>query len=313
MQTLQKIILDFKNFLELCSENLWVQGSGLEENFKIHVDKPENQLDTYLSHHYQETPLWFYFLSYDYTLFDYFQNRIPLHTDWDYTLLFNVDYIESSRYFQSIQHDIYSSKLTPFCPLNVFAHILQNCNQSTSSFKFSFPSVSFQKLSDSRLSDAFFKHAKINLNLASLSHIVENHYSTGMDIVQHIVQHDFFTNNFIFTLSESRPEDFFNLKINLLFYFPQFCPESFKKNLNPDELNQFIIQIISQKKSVDKHLLFQLMNKEHLILAITNQYFSAQELSSFVENKEILYHLLDYKLSNSSKKMEQSLFKKSKI
>jgi hypothetical protein len=59
-------------------------------------------------------------------------------------------------------------------------------------------------------------------------------------------------------LAESRSEDFFNLKINFLFQYPQYCPSSFQQKLNPQELQKFVTEIISFKKSVDKQLFFNL-------------------------------------------------------
>lgn len=313
MQNMQHIIQDFKHFIDLCGENLWVQGSGFEENFKIYVDTPENHLDDYLSSQYEGTPLWFYFLCFDYTLFDYFKERIPLKTDWDYTLLFNVDFIESSHYFVSNYQHIYYSTLTPFCPLNVLSQVIKKSEHFHGKFNFSFPTVSFEKLSQPDLSLSFFKHAKIDLSLASLSHIISHDYETGIEIIHALMNNTKFKDSFISELSKTRTEDFFTLKINLLFQYPQVCPESFQQKLNPEELHKFVTHIIVQKQSVDKQLLFKLMGKEHLILAITNQYFSSEEISSLIQDKEIRYHLLDYKLSCVSKESDKSSFKKNKI
>jgi hypothetical protein len=183
MQILQNIIRDFQKFIDLSRENLWVHKDGLKENFKLYVDKPDNHLDQYLTYNYEETPLWFYFLCFDYSLFDYFKERIELKNDWDYTLLFNVDHIESSEYFKSLYESIYYHKLNPFCHFNVFFQIIKYCdNFNSQKFSFDFPFVSFEKLSEPALKSAFFKHYKINLNISSLSHILEHDEYTGISI-----------------------------------------------------------------------------------------------------------------------------------
>lgn len=294
---MQKIIKDFQYFIDAHSENLWALGHGLEENFKILVDKPENNLDKYLSCLYEDTPLWFYFLCFDYNLFDYFKERIVLTNDWDYTLLFNVDYIESSPYFLSMSQDIYLSKLTPFCPFDVLLQVFKHIEEVQSgSFNFTFPSESFQHLYlQEQPKSAFFKYAKINLNTSSLSHIFQEDNHVGMDIVHEIIKVDNLRNTLISQLSNARSEDFFYLKIHLFLQYPQYCPLSLQDKFNPTLLHDFVTDIIAHKKNVNKHLLFKIMDKEHLILAVTNQYFSSEELSSFVQDKKIQYHLLDYK------------------
>lgn len=308
---MQHIIKDFQHFIDFHSENLVALGHGLEENFKLLVDKPENQLDKYLSSDYEGTPLWFYFLCFDYSLFDYFKDRIVLNNDWDYTLLFNVDYIESSQYFCSMSQDIYFSKLTPFCPFDVLLQVFKQ-DFSHGSFNFSFPSESFQHLYlQEQPKSPFFKYAKINLNVSSLSHIFQQDNIIGMDIVHEIIKVDSLRNTLISQLSNARSEDFFELKINLFFHYPQYCPQSLIDKFNPEALHNFVTHIIAHKKPVDKQLLFKIMGKEHLILAMSNQYFSQDDVSSLIQDKEIRYHLLHHKLS--SKDLPLSNIKTKKI
>lgn len=303
MVIMQKIIQDFSHFIQLSSENLWTLEGEINDNFKLYVDTPENQLDSFLSQEYLGTPLWFYFLSFDYSLFDYFKERIPLKTDWDYTLLFNIDYIQSSSYFNSLSEDFYFSHLTPFCPFSVFFHIFNQQYTSGKTFKFTFPILSFQKLSQPSHSLNFFDFAKIGLNISSLSHIIQHDYDTGIYSIHSIVNNPALKESFVYDLSISRQEDFFDLKINLFFQYPQLCSSDFKQQLNPQKLHQLVTQIIIEKQSVDKELLFVLMDKEHLILSLITHYFTHEELYSFVQDKEISYHLLHHKLHSVSKKI----------
>lgn len=294
---MKNIITDFKNFIELSSVNLWSYEDGLEENFKLYVDTPTNHLDIYLNNDYQGTPLWFYFLSFDYSLFDYFKERISLKTDWDYTLLFNIDYIESSTHLRSLSHLISHEKLTPFCPFEVLLDMIKKEDFLHSSYQFSFPLESLKKLSRNFSSD-FFNHAKIKFQLASFSHILQHDFNIGIEILHSLMHNDLLRNTFLSQLSHTKNEDFFNVKINLFFLYPQYCPESFVEKIDSQQLTLFVTEIISQKKIVDKKNLFKIMNKEHLILAIHTQYFSMEELSQFITDKQIHYHLLDHRLSN---------------
>lgn len=292
---MKNIINDFKHFIDLCGQNLWVPGDGLEENFKLYVDNEDNQLDSFLNTDYEGTPLWFYFLSFDYSFFDYFKERISLKTDWDYTLLFNVDFIESSKYFSQLSEDFYYHKLNVFCPLSVLANILRKSEHfHNTDFSFTFPSITFQKIIQASPNE-FFHNAKIHLNLSSLSHVLENDYDIAMKTIHSIMNHKPLKETFLSSLSETRNEDFSFLKINFFFNYPHNCPHSFNEKINPNDLKDFVTEVIYSKKQVDKKLLFQLMNKEHLILAIKTDYFSLEELPAFVSDKEIHYRLLDYK------------------
>lgn len=299
---MQHIIKDFQHFIDFHSENLLVLGHGLEENFKLLVDKPENNLDEYLSVNYQGTPLWFYFLCFDYNLFDYFKERIVLKNDWDYTLLFNVDYIESSDYFMSKSREFYSSTLTPFCPFDVFAQIFKHTvGFHHESSHFTFPVESFKHLYSQEQPDSpFFKYAKINLNISSLTHIFQKDNALGLDLIHAVIQYEDCKKSFISQLSNARAEDFFELKINLFFQYPDSCPVSLQSKFNPEELHNFVTDIIAHKKPVDKKLLFKVMGKEHLILAFMNEYFSPSELSSFIQDKQIRYHLLNHKFPSKN-------------
>lgn len=310
---MQHIIKDFQHFIDFHAENLLALGHGLEENFKLLVDKPENNLDQYLSLDYEGTPLWFYFLSFDYSLFDYFKERIVLKTDWDYTLLFNVDYIESSDYFISKSKEFYFSTLTPFCPFDVFAQIFKHSVQSPPQMSdFSFPLLSFTNLyNKEKPTSSFFKYAKIKLDISSLGHIFHNNNILGVELIHEIFKYEETKNVFISQLSNARSDDFFELKINLFFLYPDSCPVSLHNKFNAQELHSFVTDIISHKKPVDKNLLFKIMDKEHLILAMTNQYFSQQELFSFIQNKEIRYHLFNYKFPD--KQTPSTRYNKNKI
>lgn len=295
---MNKIINDFKYFIDLCRDNLWTSGDGLEENFKIHIDTPENNLDQHLNEDYQGTPLWCYFLCFEYSFFDYFKERIVFKNDWDYTLLFNIDYIESSRYFISLADSICHEKLNPFCPVETLAPLLrkEKTFHPHSQFNFSFPQQTIENLSNKTYSD-FIKNLKIHFNLSSFSHIIDNHYQVGIEILHAIMKHENLKTTFLSQLSNSKDEDFFNLKINMFFHYPHNCQDSFIEKIDQKQLHLLVTEIITEKKLVDKQLLFKIMGKEHLILAIHTQYFSMEELSSFITDKKIHYHLLDYKLT----------------
>lgn len=308
---MEKIITAFKYFIDFSTDNLWSLGDGLEDNFKLYVDNSENQLDQYLNTDYQGTPLWFYFLSYDYCFFDYFKERISLKNDWDYTLLFNIDFIESSQYFISLSDTIYHQKLTPFCPFDVLLSIFRKEINEQSSFNFSVPTYSLEKFSNKVHSD-FFKNAKIKFNLSSFSHIINHDHNVGIQILHSIMASDTLNPSFLSQLSISKNEDFFHIKVNLLFHYPDYCQHSFIEKIDAEQLSLFVTDIISQKQLVDKNILFKIMNKEHLILALHTHYFSIQELSNFITDKKIHYHLLDYKLNQIDKPLQFHI-KKTKI
>ena len=97
-------------------------------------------------------------------------------------------------------------------------------------------------------------------------------------------------------LSNAKNNDFFNVKINIFFHYPEHCLDSFLEKIDSKQLSLLVTEIISEKKIVDKKNLFKIMSKEHLILAICTNYFSVQELSQFITDKNIHYHLLDFKL-----------------
>lgn len=300
---MEKIIQDSKKFIQLCPENFWV-GEELHENFKILVDTNENQLDKYLNSNYQGTPLWFYFLSIDSSFFDYFKERISLKSDWDYSLLFNIDYIDSTQYFNFLSNEFCHKKLTPFCPLVILATIIKN--EDFSSFKFEFPVDSIKNFSNPNYSQ-FFKNAKINFNLSSFSYILDKDLKVGTDILFSIMNNDSLKETFLSQFSNTKNEDFFNVKINMLLHFPDYAPKSWITNMHSEKLNAFVTEIISQKKIFDKTLLFKLMSKDHLILALHNNYFSLKELSQFITDKKIHYHLLNHKLTplNKSTKIKK--------
>lgn len=295
---MDKIIKDFKYFIDLCSENLWAFGDGLEDNFKTYVDTPANNLDQYLNTDYQGTPLWFYFLCFEHNFFDYFKDRISLKNDWDYTLLFNVDYIESSKHFVSLADSICHQHLNPFCPFDVLFQLLkkEESFSHNSQFNFSFPQHTMDKFNHSIYS-GFLKNVKINFNLSSFSHILDNHYQVGIDTLHSLMKNQNLKNTFLSQLSNSHNDHFFNVKINLFFNYPEHCHDSFIDKIDSQQLSLLVTEIISQKKFVNKDMLFKLMSKEHLILAIHNGYFSLSELSSFISDKNIHYHLLNHKLT----------------
>jgi len=116
------------------------------------------------------------------------------------------------------------------------------------------------------------------------------------------MNNDFFKKIFIEQINQSKDDHFFPIKIHLIFNFKETNHLEFIAKINNNELNDLISDIIYYKKQVDKETLFSLMNQEHLVLALSNQYFEISELSQFVKNKKIYHHLLDYKYSNHQNK-----------
>lgn len=297
---MNNIIQDFQKFIDGCSENFWVSGDGLEENFKIIVDHPLNNLDHHLHLYHNDFPLWFHFLSFDYSLFDYFKERIKLNNDFDYSLLFNVEYIESSTYFKNISPFLISQKLTPFCPTNTLIQLLKHQTDSFES-QFQFDESSAYKL-QSYLQKNNYLTKNLKLSLASISHILEHDFNTGKKIISFIMNNNFFKKNFIEQINQSKEDHFFSIKVHLLFNFKEINQYEFIQKINKNELNHLISDIIYYKKQVDKETLFSLMNQEHLVLALSNQYFELNELSQFIKDKKIYHHILDSKYSHVENK-----------
>lgn len=297
---MDKIIQDFQKFKSGCSENFWVPGDGFEENFQIIVDNHSNKLDDYLHLFYNDLPLWFHFISFDYSLFDYFKERIHLNNDFDYSLLFNVEFIESSHYFKKISPILISQKLTPFCSTNTLIQLLKYQDDSIQK-KFNFDENSFIKIqSYLQKNNPYLKNCK--LSLASISHILEHDFHTAKNIIYFFMTNDFFKNVFLEQLNQSKEDHFFSIKVHLIFNFQETNHMDFVHKINKIELNNLISDIIYYKKNVNKKTLFSLMNQEHLVLALSNQFFELNELSHFIKDKKIYHHLLDHKYSNSHNK-----------
>ena len=297
---MDKIIHDFQKFIDSCAENLWVSGDGLEENFKLIVDSPENQLDMFLHSYHNDFPLWFHFLSFDYSFFDYFKDRIQLNTDFDYSLLFNIEYIDSSSYFKKLAPLLVSQKITPFCPINPLVQLLKNQDTSIA-FNFNFDEQSAYKIQHYIQND-FYLLRNCKLSLPSISHILEHDFHTGKNIISFIMNNDFFKKFFIEQINQSKEDHFFSIKVHLLFNFKEINQYEFIQKINKNELNHLISDIIYYKKQVDKETLFSLMSQEHLVLALSNQYFELNELSQFVKDKKIYHHILDSKYSHVENK-----------
>ena len=313
--SIEKIIFDFKQFIDLCSQELLVFGDGFESNFKQIVDTPENNLDLFLGEKIDGLPLWFLFLSFNHELFDYFNKRISLTNDWDYTLLFNVEYIESSKYFLSLSETIYSKNLNPFCPFDTFFQIYKNESKNNHNFSFSEPTLTLNYFKNKLNSDTNLKHLKIKLNICSLNHILEhdndNNLSLSSNILHQIIQIDSLKEQLKNDISNTSPNDFCNLKLLLYLYYPNTINcNDLLNNINNDSINKFVIKTITSKDSkIDKQLLFKIMNKEHLILALNNNFFSLNELTDFIQDKTIYYHILDEKIP----KTLNTIAKKNKI
>lgn len=295
---MDKIIQDFQKFIDGCSENFWVWGDGFAENFKLIVDTPSNNLDKHLHLYYNNLPLWFHFLSFEYSLFDYFNNRIQLKNNFDYSLLFNVEFIDSSSYFKEIAPILISKNLTPFCPMNSLIQLIKNQDNSISSH-FDFDESSFHQLKSYLITNnSQLKNCK--LSLASISHILEHDFNTGKNILSFFMNDSYFKPILINELNNSKDDHFFAIKVHLIFNFSETSHFDFSHKINKIELNNLISDIIYQKKQVNKHTLFSLMNPEHLVLALSNQYFELSELSQFISDKKIYHHLLDVKFSNNN-------------